>query len=616
MFKKKALALLKDLRIRFQNDERLLGELSHLSIRLYPEKDACIICNEKTYLLKTSRKDCYSFHFGKFTLIEGFFFCKVHKYLSEGSDQVLKYYSRLATEIVDRGFRVTIDMVVKVGLLRYRDNRQLEEIQSFLKCSPARIDLPVSTIGMISKRFLEYCKLLHKKYEYKIREDISSNGRYVAHYDGTTEKKCGVINFLVMDSLSGHVLSSEMIESENYDEVTKILKKIKFKYGNPLTTVSDLKPGFLSASEESFNGEVPHKFCDYHFLRTFKDVFAQDHSFIKTRLCTTWKITSSLRKQLKSIDQPIDKRTKLLHKSFKEIEKYWKDSMNIVETYRLVLLWILNFKQASSGKGLPFDLPYLDLYERLIRAKKLIDTIVTETDISIKGHYGDFNTIFEQMSNCPDWSTKFRRSVKMLKFARKWFNKLRGVLFLGSLQDQQDSLAPLSKRYQLTEEQAKAIPKNIKGFLEEIETAISFCKDPYKVKILIRLRDQTKKHQNNLKIPMIVLTVGGIVTTIIASRTNNCLESFFRLIKALLRRNTGRSALTKEFASVGALLPYYVSMKDHKTFKSIFENEERLTEEFAAIIRDKWDIHGNVISLHIELGDNNESSSKILAETG
>ena len=36
---------------------------------------------------------------------------------------------------------------------------------------------------------------------------------------------------------------------------------------------------------------------------------------------------------------------------------------------------------------------------------------------------------------------------------------------LGALQDDQDPLAPLSKRYQLTEEEAKAIPKKHQEFL-------------------------------------------------------------------------------------------------------------------------------------------------------
>jgi len=518
--------------------------------------------------------------------------------VSEDSNRILKYHSQLATEIVDRGFRVTIDMVVKVGLLRYRDHLQLEEIKTFLKCSPAKIDFPISTIGITAKRFLEFCKLFHEKYEYKIKDDINANGGFVAHYDGTTEKKSGTINFVVKDSLSGHILVSEMISSESYAEVSKILRKVKFKYGYPLTTVSDLKPGFLSVSEDTFDKKVPHKFCDYHFLRTFKVDFTPDHNFIRTRLCKTWKITSSLQKQLKSIEQLIEKREKKAYKHFKEIKTYWNDSKNILQTYRLVLRWILKFKQASSGKGIPFDLPYLDLYDRLIQGKKFVDVIFAEADIAIKQHYYNFNSLIEKVENTRYRSPKFRKSIKMLKFSRKWFNKLRSVLMLGVLQDEQDPLAPLSKRYRLTEEEARSIPKDIKSFLEEIGTEISSCKNPERVKILTRFRDQTKKYQDNLKIPLIVLTVSGVKKTIIPPRTNNCLESFFRLIKSLLRRNTGRSVLTKEFASVGALLPYYVSMKNHKTFKSIFEDEERLIAEFAEIIKEKCDIniHDNLIN--------------------
>jgi hypothetical protein len=49
----------------------------------------------------------------------------------------------------------------------------------------------------------------------------------------------------------------------------------------------------------------------------------------------------------------------------------------------------------------------------------------------------------------------FRKAVHHLEYAHKWFNKFRGVLFLGAQMDDEDSLAPLSKKYRLTEEEAK-----------------------------------------------------------------------------------------------------------------------------------------------------------------
>ena len=83
-----------------------------------------------------------------------------------------------------------------------------------------------------------------------------------------------------------------------------------------------------------------------------------------------------------------------------------------------------------------------------------------------------------------------------------------------------------------------------------------------------------------------------------------------------MRRNTGRSALTREFASIGALLPFFVYMKDHKTFKSIFENEEKLIEEFAAITKDKWNVPTNVVNLDKKLSSDAEDSVEILKAMG
>jgi hypothetical protein len=77
--------------------------------------------------------------------------------------------------IVEKDYQITFDLLVKVGELRYQDHRQLEEIKSFLKCSVAKIDLPLSTIGMISKRYLEFCRRLHEKHEDQILEDIRAN---------------------------------------------------------------------------------------------------------------------------------------------------------------------------------------------------------------------------------------------------------------------------------------------------------------------------------------------------------------------------------------------------------------------------------------------------------
>ena len=178
-------------------------------------------------------------------------------------------------------------------------------------------------------------------------------------------------------------------------------------------------------------------------------------------------------------------------------------------------------------------------------------------------------------------SKEFTKNISLLEYSRTWFNRLRGALFYSTQEDKKDALAPLSKRYRLTEQEAKLIPENIEQYLKEVETELSMSKDEYKTKLLTRLKKQTEKYKDNLKLPELDIINNGINKKLIPPRTNNLMESFFRQIKCILRRNTGRSRLTKEFGSVGHLLPYYVSMSTNKTFKSIFEDEKKLVEEFA-----------------------------------
>jgi len=59
--------------------------------------------------------------------------------------------------------------------------------------------------------------------------------------------------------------------------------------------------------------------------------------------------------------------------------------------------------------------------------------------------------------------------------------------------------------------------------------------------------------------------------------------------------STGRSKLPKEFGSIGALLPYYLSMKNHQLFKVIFQDNKKLSEEFSKLIVKQSIVPENII---------------------
>lgn len=616
---------MKELRIKFQSDKKVLESLSGLKIRLYSEQTKCLICGKKTNLLKTDWKTCYSFDLGKFTLISGSNFCDEHKYFSNKQNQIIKYQSDLAALIVDKGYKVTFDLVVKVGRLRYDDNRQLIEIQGYLKCSPAKIDLHLSTIGMIAKRFLEFCGLLHNKYEPLILNDIHRNGGFYLHFDGSTEASCGKNNLLLLDSRTGHVLDSTMIDGEKYETVKKVLEKVKSKFGTPLATISDLRPGFVRVCHDVFGKKNPHISCHYHFLKTFRDDFLADHKLVRIHLCQRLKLKSEIENQLKMLDQFDFSYDPKIIKSFNEIEKYWLKTADVLRTYGYILKWILNFKQDSTGKGVPFDLPYLDFYHRITAGKKVIDTIfekILNSDYYEKYYRLGFCTVVAKLNKRDKDAQKFREAICHLEYVKKWFSKLRGVLYLeGQTKDIDSFLAPLSKKYRLSEEEALSIPQRLTDYVEELENEIYNLKtrpdtftNSFQTKILERFQQRLEKHCENLYVPVVTTEIDGKEVKLIPPRTNNCLESFFRFVKALIRRCTGRNKLPKEFGSIGALLPYYLSMRDHKTFETIFAGD-KLVEEFSELFNKGQVIPDNIITMpnRLEKNENMHLSSAIEA---
>lgn len=505
--------------------------------------------------------------------------------------------------IVEKDYKITFELLVKVGELRYQDHRQLEEIKTFLKCSAAKIDLPLSTIGMISKRYLKFCRRLHEKHEDQIIEDIQSNGGYALHFDGSTEQKCGRTSFVLKDSISGHVLFSEMIASENYNAVKALLEIVRDKYGIPLVILSDLRSWFVSVCQEVFGKSIVHILCHYHFLRTFKKFFCKQHKCIQTYLTHIIKLRAGIHDQLEFLKtEKVVNPISVKSKSFEEIKTNWMDSGDTLVIYQHVLLWMLKFKQDSSGKGVPFDLPYLDFYHRFMRGKKLIDEIFsdrkrTDSGTRLKFYYNGFLTIAKRINTAKTKDKEFKAHIRQLEYSRQWFIKLRGALFMEVAQENRDTLAPLSKRYRLTQKEAKAIPKNIQQYLEELKNELALSKNKKKRETLIKFQRQTKKYHKNLTVPVLTVMIAEKAKIFIPYRTNNFLETSFRSDKSIIRRQTGRSKLPREFDSVGALLPYYKSMKQHRTFQYFFDDAKKLAEEFAKLAENDLSIPENIVEL-------------------
>ena len=298
-----------------------------------------------------------------------------------------------------------------------------------------------------------------------------------------------------------------------------------------------------------------------------------------------WKLPTDLSKLLKSLQetQPKAGYPKYM-KTLDDIGAYMEKTSDILGAYQYVLRWILNFKQDSSGKGIPFDLPYFDLYNRFVAGKKFIDKIFAKASVEMRlKYYYDFCQVMKKTNKLGNHEPGFRKALRQLEYAYKWFNKLRAILFLQSQIKDDRTLAPLSKQYRLTSAEAEMLPKRLNVFLISLKRELQRCKHPYRIAFLKKLRNQVEKYQGNLHVSILLVTIDGKETLLVPPRTNNHLERLFRFIKCLLRRCSGHSKLSKEFGSIGALLPYYLMMRDHPLFRDVFNDDRIIAEEFAKL---------------------------------
>jgi len=87
-----------------------------------------------------------------------------------------------------------------------------------------------------------------------------------------------------LDSVSGFVLYSAKVKSENKDDLIGFLQKIKDRIGPPHAVVSDMGDGIRGAVKAVF-GDIPHFICHFHFLKIIgMMLFEKEHIAIRNTL--------------------------------------------------------------------------------------------------------------------------------------------------------------------------------------------------------------------------------------------------------------------------------------------------------------------------------------------
>lgn len=535
---------------------------------------SCRRCKRQLHVRRTRSRKVISTTYGTFSASEQHGYCPRHSKLPPTR-------SRELSRIVAPGANHAYDVIVQVGLERFLKCRQNEEIRIALS-RRFGIGLSVGTISHLALKFLAYFSTVHKESIHLLRADMHHRGGYILHVDGTCEGGSGVL-LVCLDSLSGQVMESRKISSENHEEVKGVLKDVRRNWDIPLAIVHDLRRALISAAGEVFKG-VPQFICHYHFAADVGKDILSPHADRLRRLFRSTRVRPQLRALIRSLKNFATSKDTPDHRVIGILElrsqKKLRNSCtpeNAKGAVHALASWILEYHQDGEGYGFPFDMAYLDLYKRIVHVHKALCQTIKIWPNRKRGPLGTLLRLKEILDTVrkSDNTPEFRKIIKETKRDLVIFERFRSALRIcpkGGKNRRRDEGAPrmLSKR------RHKDILKKLRAALQRKVRSGSSSK---------RASEIVVRHLNKYWNLLFGHVLRKGTKRIVVPRTNNVEEGLFGIVKRQCRRLHGRGHLSRDIETMSPAAPLVMNLRNTSYCDTVFGGREsvKIAQRFSSV---------------------------------
>lgn len=542
---------------------------SKIEIHFRRSDDFCFIRSCVLHVLKTQRTTVISIKYREFIAVETLLFCPEHKY---DGNSIIKYDSPELNQIVPPYSNYAYDVSVHIGLSRFLHHKQKSEIQHELKIEYG-IKISDSGITHLSDNFLIYCMCVHELASAMIKEVQDKRGGYILHIDATVEEDSDMV-FVGMNSVNGWILHSKKIKSESHEEIIPALEVIKNRCGEPLAIKRDMGKGMKLAVSEVFPYK-PDKICHYHFSRDIgKDILSEQYDSIREFLIDN-KIRTSLRRLADDLITEINYGGYDVNPTFDSIVncKLSEFKNNKPVYVYAIVSWILHYYKEGDGLGFPFDLPYVSLYERCCKARKIVERLILLL-AELKTVYKPLIQLKKILMDVDNQEIKLVH--EKMGHGRKLFTRLREILRIDS------ETVPLSSVLETeSDDEVCKMEQELEAFKNELYKNLLNDKSQVREKKIII--DHLERYKNNLFLTNFRIDPNDPSKDIIMERTNNIAEQKFRKFKRNQRRIHGNRDVGHDLNFYGSYLPIVWNLTDDEYIKTVYGNIENIPIVFSQV---------------------------------
>jgi len=495
-----------------------------------PNEEAIVRCGN---VQKTSQRTIVSLQDGCFQARE------VVRQHARHAGTTLQRSTRLSG-LVPKGSRYAFDLIAYVGVESYLRGHSLQDIRQDLARHQPAINIPTSTLWEQQQKFLFFLGHLHEQAMPVLRQYLAEHSPVIWLLDGTIEP--GTPVFLgIQDAVSGILLSSRKIPSENEDDITCCLQEAATCYGLPDRVLHDLSGTMSGACDRALDG-VPHFVCHYHLASDVgEDLYKKPQVMLSKRmraLKVQFRLREQRRGQKEWLQQRLDSPAQLMLQKLlagREVDSLFSETLG-----REVLLafhyWILDYRADGRRRGFPFDPYTLYLHRRLVRAGEAVDRLLSRPAVSRQAPRVLCN--FQKQLKQYRMDTEIVEAADLYERAFAMFTRLREALRLTA-----DNMHNLRQLDHLPGAQQQDIKTELHTLRAQLRLQSQHESDPNRqlAEIVLVHLDRYWSHL----IPDWSLPEDGCW-----ERTTCQLERYWRVTKRARRLTHGRGKLTRDFQAL------------------------------------------------------------------
>ena len=445
------------------------------------------------------------------------------------------------------------DVMAHVGVERFVRFCRRDEIRQDLLARWG-IELSTGEVSSLAKKFCVYLKALHVSRAKALRQALAADGGWPMHIDATGEDGRGTL-LVIYAGWRRWVLGSWKIPTENAQAILPRIRQTAQLFGPPCAVMRDLGRAVIDAARTyiaSLAKPIPNLGCHMHFVRDVgKDLLGESHDALR-ELFRRFKTLGHLRSLVRDLGRRLgadmdDARGQMDAWLQGDDPPYCLPAGQAgLAMVRALGQWTLDWADDGEDEGFPFDRPWLDLYQRCLKACRATEAYLTRQD-------GDrharralrqlFNILVNVRSQVP-----FGRHATVLVRRAKLLDDLRDALRLTLKSNGRNEPLPavLSSRQAARELQdIKAAVKRLTSSLRRQRPDRGPAGDRRAAIDLVLAH--LDRHGASLFGHLVRLprSVGGGFRVV--ERTNVVLEQFFHGIKRGERHRSGRKNLAHDF---------------------------------------------------------------------